>query len=223
MHPLISLVCFLIFAAFVSLGNIVVSLLGLLLLAGTWWYSKTLPTPRAWRMLRRMKLFFISIVLLYSWFTPGQLILPGLENWSPSLEGLLLGAERIVALIILVIAVDSFLNLMSRQQILTALYYFFYPLHFIGFNRERFMLRTLLTLEAATNNTSFSLPEITNAPKDVSAYLDRMSLLVRDLIAAPVNKTEEQIIVVELDSPPVWYFWLIPLVLLMLFVGVRAW
>ncbi|MDH5258174.1 MAG: hypothetical protein OEX07_09195, partial [Gammaproteobacteria bacterium] len=82
MHPLISLICFIIFAAFVSLGQVASSMLGLLFLLVVWVISRQLPAAKAWAMIKRLRIFFVSILIMYLWFTPGQLIWPVLASWS---------------------------------------------------------------------------------------------------------------------------------------------
>lgn len=223
MHPLIVLVSFILFAAFVALGDFWNSLVGIVLLLMVGQITHSAPSARAWKMLRRMKIFFLSIVLLYTWFTPGQLVFPILDNWSPTYEGLLLGSERILALIVLVFAVDSFLNVLGREKILVALYYFFAPLQSLGFDRERFMLRTLLTLEATTQ-TEFKLRDLSkslNPAKSLSGYINQLALMLKSLFETPSSHTIQSAeIVIDIDGPPPARQWLLPCCVTVLFLGV---
>lgn len=223
MHPLISLVSFLLFAAFVSIGDIKNLLAGLLVLMAIWAASQTLPSARAWRMVQKLKLFFISILVLYVWFTPGKLLIPSLDNWSPTVEGLIFGGERIFALVMLVIAVDTLLSLLTKEKILSGLYYLFYPLHLLGFNRESFMIKTYLTLDAVTHKTS--TPDVKNEFqfKNISAYIDTLANHIKTLITQTSIKKAQDEIIIEIDGPPIWYHWLIPLMLFIYFIGVYTW
>ena len=224
MHPLISLVSFLLFAMFVSFGHINLLIAAMLLLLVFWIKNGSKPTPRAWRMIRKMKLFFGSIFILYVWFTPGKLVFPGLDKWSPTYDGLLYGGERIAALIILVFGVDTLLNVLSREKILSGLYYFFYPLHVLRFNRNAFMIRTYLTLEAVTEHrVSVTYRGEKRKLRRVGDYIDLLTNRIKQLIETThLDKLEDEI-VIEIDGPPVWYQWMFPLLLLAYFLGVNWW
>lgn len=223
MHPLIALLCFLIFAAFVSLGDYSIALLGAIILFAVFVFMKYKPGARAWRMLRRMKIFFLSIFLLYTWFTPGKLLIPDFDTWSPTVEGVMYGGERVLALVILILAVDCFLSLLSREKILNALYYFFVPLHIVGFNRERFMLRTLLTLEAVGDNEFAAHVKKNSEIKSFSQYLNQLSQTFQSLIVNPLPVEEKKEIVIHVIEPPKQLQYLIPLIMLCLFLVVYTW
>ncbi len=223
MHPLIVFCCFLVFAVCVSLGDIRLSVAGLLMLVGVWSVLRCKPSPRAWQMLRRMKIFFASIVLLYTWFTPGRLLLPELDTWSPTWEGVMSGSERVMALVVLVLAVDSFLLLLPREKILAALYFFFYPLHVLGFDRQRFMLRTLLTLEAVQANRPILADKSAGSEHGFSHYLDRLAASIAGLLRESENLALHRQCTVDVGEPPPGWQYAIPLSLAMVFSGVAAW
>ena len=68
LHPRIRLVSFLIFAAFVAV-------------------------VKPWPLLKRMRWLFLSLLILYLWFTPGQPLLPTFSR-TPTLELLVLSNLR---------------------------------------------------------------------------------------------------------------------------------
>lgn len=224
MHPLILFVCFIVFAAFVALGDFYVSLFGLFVLGLFWGLFSIVPTKRAWKMLLRMKLFFISILLLYVWFTPGKLVVPVMDHWSPTYEGLYFGSERILALIILVMAVDSLLTYLPKEKILTALYYFFTPLDRLGFDRERFVVRTYLTLDAVSSGEQRFVAIEKQHLSNFSAYLDAVAAHIDSLLHSPMKKEMlNQEVVIEIDKPPALTSWAVPVGLLLCFAGVYLW
>jgi len=227
LHPLISLLSFIVFAAFVSLGQTASSAAGFLLLMLVWLVSRQLPELKAWLMIKRLRIFFLSIFIMYFWFTPGQLVWPLLDRWSPTYDGLAQGMERILALIILVLGVESLLRLMSRSELLVGLFYLATPLLRFGINRERFIVRVLLTLEAVnvqpsldSNNHRFEMRQF--KVRQISQYLAKIS----EMLAARFSLAENQSLnieelVVEIKSPPGWIQWLIPLALFIIFMNLN--
>ena len=124
LHPHIRLVSFLIFAAFAAVG-------------------------KPWPLLRRMRWLFLSLLILYLWFTPGQPLLPTFSS-TPTLEGIEEGLQRIVALVLLALAASLLLQTTPRAPLLAALYRLLAALGWIGIKTERLPVRIALTLEAVT-------------------------------------------------------------------------
>jgi len=215
-----------VFAAFVSLGQIISSLAGLLLLILVWTVTRQLPAPKVWGMVKRLRIFFISLFIMYLWFTPGQLIWPVLDRWSPTLEGLAQALERIGALVLLVFAVESLLRLLNRSELLTGLYFMATPLQCMGVNRERFIVRVLLTLEAVKSPSfqqtdtpgqmpAFKLRQLNQYTRQVSQQLvDK----IIELENQSMNMREVAFAIIPL---PHWSQWLIPLLIITLFVGLN--
>ena len=218
MHPLIRLICFIIFAAFVSLGQYSVLVLGSLLLILTWLVSKQGPSAKVWRMLKRMKIFYFSILLIYLWFTPGEIIFSLFENWSPTYEGLFQALERILALGLLVFAVETLLRLTPRNLLLTGLYYLAAPLVLLGLNRDQFIVRIMLTLDLVSSDQQ------TQAQDDKLAfnqYLNNVTQHLADKITDTINmKTSNDPMIFELQAPPNKMQWMWPVSLLILFLSV---
>lgn len=230
-HPLISLLSFIVFAAFISLGQTVSSLVGLTLLMFVWLLTRQLPAPKAWLMVKRLRIFFLSLFIMYFWFTPGQLIWPMLDTWSPTYEGLTQGLQRISALIILVLGVESLLRLIDRAGLLTALYYLATPFQYVGVRRERFIIRVLLTLEAAEmqvpqtalRNNKNSDAELKLKQKfrlkNINQYITIISQRLADKFSLAANHSEDiDEVVFEIASLPNWIQWLIPLMIAALFI-----
>ena len=222
MHPLISLISFVVFSAFVSLGQAESSIVGILLLLVVWLVSRQAPKPKAWMMIKRLRIFFFSIFIMYLWFTPGQLIWPPFDTWSPTYDGLAQGAQRIIALIILVLGVETLLRLLDRAELLVALYYLATPLQHVGVNRDRFIVRVLLTLEAVEQKpvqdqvSQFGI-------KNINSYLGQISQRLADefnLASGCVEDNRE--VAFEIKALPNWIQWLIPFMIATLFLSLNG-
>ncbi len=141
MHPLIRILLFLGTAVFAPLGG-VEGLAFAAVLLGVLWAGARAPLDRcAWRAVRRLRWLLLSLFVLYAWFTPGRYLVPAWGGWSPTLEGLALGAER--ATLLILIALGAHLLLAStRREALVA------GLGLLQPRGSRFALRLVLTLEA---------------------------------------------------------------------------
>lgn len=148
MHPVISLVSLVIFSLCIAMGTWAQGLLGAFLLfllllrssAGAW--SVIIP------MMRRMRWLWMSLVVVYFWFTPGRPIFPIDSALVPTVEGINLGALRITALSLIVTATGLFLHITTREQLFAALHWLAAPLAYVGVARERLAARMALSLAA---------------------------------------------------------------------------
>jgi len=169
-------------------------------------------------MLKRMKIFYFSILLIYLWFTPGEIIFSLFENWSPTYEGLFQALERILALGLLVFAVETLLRLTPRNLLLTGLYYLAAPLVLLGLNRDQFIVRIMLTLDLVSSDQQ------TQAQDDKLAfnqYLNNVTQHLADKITDTINmKTSNDPMIFELQAPPNKMQWMWPVSLLILFLSV---
>ena len=148
-HPVIRVACLLVAGAALSLGGasqLWAAVLALLVL------YRILPvSPRdAWPLLRRLKIFFLSIFVVYLWFTPGEpllamALLP--RSLIPTDQGLLLGISRIAVLVAIALCVHLLLATTSREELLGAIHWLARPLSRVGVSHERLAVRMTLTLE----------------------------------------------------------------------------
>lgn len=152
MHPLIRVVCFLVFSAWLAFGGAVELACGGALLAGAYLAA----SPRLFRpavtMIYRMRWFLISLFIVYGWFTPGQPLLGGegarlAELW-PTREGVLAGLLRAALLMAIVAGANLLLRTTSRDELLVAVYGLTRPLAWLGVPRERVAVRMVLVVEA---------------------------------------------------------------------------
>jgi energy-coupling factor transport system permease protein len=98
-------------------------------------------------MVLRLRWLFLAILLVYGWWTPGELLFPYAGGFSPVREGLYTGLLRVTALILIVCAVNLLIRTTPRARLLAALCAITRPL-LRDAVRERFAVRLLLTLEA---------------------------------------------------------------------------
>jgi len=168
-------------------------------------------------MVRRLRIFFISIFVMYLWFTPGQLIIPAMDTWSPTYDGLFQGGQRVLALIILVLGVESLLRLTSREDLLSGLYYLATPFQWLGVDRQKFIIRVLLTLEMV-NQQGPLVKQDKIKLRNFRQYLTRVSDYLADHFNA-VNRdsVDAQPMSVEIKALPGWLQWLIPISMVVLF------
>lgn len=153
MHAVIKIICFLIFAAAVSVGETPVLLLGVLLVVPLYLSNfgergrAHLGTAMA--MLKRLRWLFLSIFIVYLFFTPGVLIWPEVL-WGPTEEGVLQGLSRIAVLVLIVAAVNVLLTSTAQDEFFAAIYWCLQPLSWFGVPRERLAVRITLTLESVS-------------------------------------------------------------------------
>jgi len=149
MHPVPRLGTFLVFAVCLSwtsplgLGLAGGVLLIVALITGGAGLAASL------RMILRLRWLFLSILIIYLWFTPGQpLFGSNASRWVPSWEGVSAGTLRVAVLVMLVLAANVLLAITPRQQLVGALVWWCGPLRAMGASPERLALRLSLSLEA---------------------------------------------------------------------------
>lgn len=125
------------------------------------------------RLISRLRWFFLSILILYAWFTPATHQGEGLFSEYP---GLLLGIERVLALVIIVSYAGMMLLLSSRDDIITGIYVLLAPLKRVGLEPERLAVRLGLVLAYVPR---FEQMQSNYSPQAVESYnwIDRVSML----------------------------------------------
>jgi hypothetical protein len=239
MHPVIKIMSFLVFGAAVSVGNGQILLAGISLVLPLYLFGNKIHVRGALVMLKRLKWLFISILIVYLFFTPGQLLWTDVV-WSPTVEGLTQGLLRVAVLVLLVAAVNFLISSTEQDDFLSAILWCFRPLSFVGLDHERLAVRITLTLEEVSqirkkhlyenrNESSNTPPKneatdkfadtIKEEPKllAISRTADR---LFQSVISAAENAPVREISLPEESNPPA-HQWLIPLLLITLFTAVK--
>jgi hypothetical protein len=101
------------------------------------------------RLLKRSRWLLMSLGLLYAWTVNGAWIWPALGGLSPTLEGLAVGGERVVRLMLLLAALALLLHRLSSGDLVYGLYLLGKPFGALGFDRRAFAVRLALAMEWA--------------------------------------------------------------------------
>ena len=139
MHPVNRVICFFIFAFFLSHANLTqlavyaAMLILYLLIVG----SEFLPV---YRLMLRLRWFFLSIVVLYIWLEPA--------GTSSLTAGLTQAFMRIALLCLLIVASYLFVIRIPRDDLMACIYWICYPSRWLGLSPERIALRTRLVVDA---------------------------------------------------------------------------
>ena len=191
-HPLIRIVCFLVFAGWLAFGDVPRVLCAFALLTVGYAWLNSVPVKLAGRMLSRLRWFFLSLLVIYGWFTPGRPLWPGtsgLAAMAPSIEGLLAGAERIAALAAIVLGVNLLLRSTSREQLLSAIYGLARPLAVFGGVRERLAVRMMLVIEALDGTRELVIGRLAARNRSVTG-LRAAGELTSDLLIEIMQRAE---------------------------------
>ena len=151
---------------------------------------------------RRIRWFFLSILILYLWFYPGTALIPLLGRFSPTAEGVNEAVLRISSLLIVISYSVMLVQLTPREQIISGIQTLLLPLTAVGVNTSRFALRLGLVLaivpELMTRQSSAKGPKNT---ADLSAALDRAAVMVKQASEPSDDFALNEITVAELSRP----------------------
>ncbi len=219
MHPVIKVVSFLVIALFLTRARLYGIALTLILLASLYISGIQFNLHSTWRMLRRMRWLFISILVTYLWFTPGVPLIPLLEEYSPTAEGAAGGVLRVATLSLIVIQVGLLLQTTSREELVGAIRWLAAPLGIVGLDRNRLALRIMLILDSVDEVQILlqkQMLEFSAKGKKIS----RIAQSVGGLFQAVVSRAETAplcpITITEQEWPP-FHQWLYPAFLVLLF------
>ena len=122
------------------------------------------------RAIKRFKWFFLVMMAIFAFNTPGEHIASWPFNISPTYEGLLAGFTQTLRICVMLAAISLIIAANTRQQLISGFYFIFLPLKYLGLEVERFAARLWLTLhyvELQRNNITSQdfigrLKEMTN-------------------------------------------------------------
>ena len=153
LHPAVSILCWLIYALAVEWA----SGFSLALIAGLTamlYGTQHNVSPAFFQLIKRSRWLFFSFALLYAWTVNGAWIWPQLGSFSPTLEGLETGGERIIRLVLLLAALALLLHKLSSDDLVCGLYLLSRPFAVFGFDRRAFAVRMALAMEWARSRDS---------------------------------------------------------------------
>jgi energy-coupling factor transport system permease protein len=101
------------------------------------------------QLIRRTRWVMFSLLIIYSYTTPGQPLFEVLGIFSPSQEGMMDGVLQLTRLLSALAALAILLERLDRPQLIAGLYTLFAPMQWLGLSRERLAVRLALTLHYA--------------------------------------------------------------------------
>lgn len=146
MHPGIRVLCLILFGSILSLQGLSALLPAIILIGLVYVFTSVQHLFSSLVMLKRLRFLFISLALIYFWFTPGAPLFETWGNWSPTVEGLWLGSLRILILVLIVLAVHLLLRTSSREELLSAILWVAAPLQWFGIKYQRLAVRLTLVM-----------------------------------------------------------------------------
>ncbi|MCW9024989.1 MAG: hypothetical protein OQK73_09950 [Gammaproteobacteria bacterium] len=219
MHPVIRIINLLVFILCLSRAHAGQLLLGFLILLPHYFQRPT-DVRLAMKMVSRMRWFFLSILILYVWMAPaGQVPEISLQTHIPAL---LMGLERVGALLLIIFAVTYIISSLSREQLLGAIYWLAAPLKLFKLKRETLALRMVLSLEAVQQllsekkNSSTRIEAKSSALQKIKTWLTNTADVYHRLVQHADNQSCKEYTFTQLPLPKL-YEWSFPLLLLILF------
>ena len=122
------------------------------------------------RSIKRFKWFFLVMMAIFAFNTPGEHIAFWPFIISPTYEGLIAGLAQTLRICVMLAAISLIIATNTRQQLISGFYFTFLPFKYLGLEVERFAARLWLTLhyvELQHNNSTSQdligrLKEMTN-------------------------------------------------------------
>ena len=116
-----------------------------------------------YRLMKRLKWFYLVMFLIFVFNTPGQHI----PNWpfdiKPTYEGLKMGGMQVLRIALILAVLSIVLTKNTKQQLISGLYFLLKPLSCVGLDVKRFSARLWLTLYYVelrqTNNSEMPKPK----------------------------------------------------------------
>ena len=219
MHPFIKILCLLattillISASPIRTLVIVIILSLLLLFMGLEYFQAS------WKMCKRMKWFWLSLLVLYGWFIPGTPVFI-FENISveyiPSIEGLSAGGLRATALLSIVSAVVLMMKSTSQEELIVSIMWLISPLRLLKIKTAQFSARLVLTLDTVTNTENSIKDALDETNNKISIFqhgINSMATLLVNIETQAIKNSDTKIVLPQLNAPEL-YQWLIPLILI---------
>ena len=125
------------------------------------------------RSVRRFKWFFLVMIIIFAFNTPGEHIKGWPFEVSPTYEGLIAGLTQLLRILVILAGLSLLLTLNTRQQLISGLYFLFLPLKYLGLQVERFAARLWLTLHyVERQNEQHAIKDVMVALKNITTVDD---------------------------------------------------
>ncbi len=221
MHPVIRIISFLTLAVALSVGSRWghVAVAAVLVLAG-YLLAHHRGLPQLLRMVMRLRWLWLSLCIVYFWFTPGMPVWPVLGAWSPTLSGVEEGLLRGAVLLLIAAAANLLLQTTAQDQLLAAIRWLAMPVRLGGGSPDRLALRLALVLDSvphlrASAGKSEPVPEAGFRAR-IRGIAGRVSSRFRTVLAEAASMPTREIEVPD-TGPPTWLEWLLPVAMVALF------
>jgi len=221
MHPVIRILCFLALITALARANF-----PFILLADTIFLLFALRSSQdifafTWRLMRRMRWFWLSIILLYTLMTPGggQSVMLGAVELS--VGGFWLGLERCLALATVLLFFSLLIHTTPPVQLQGALYWLFRPLRRLGLPANKLSIRIALTLQKIHALQSHWLSD--TGQQKLKSWRDipeRIAALIHEVFTQAEAKPAQIEISLETSAPGYWQ-WFVFIILVTFIVAVR--
>ena len=183
--------------------------------------------------LKRLKWFFLSILLLYLWFTPGQSITTWIPYISPTIEGIKLALARIFALTLMVFALHVFVKSIERDQLIVAVLWWLKPLLWLGLPQQSLAIRISLVMQliedvqvictdVTKRDGSIKYHSILKTEsvilQKIDAVAERITAIIATVINNAINMPVQKVKPLSSNQAPPIYQWLFPALMLSIFM-----
>lgn len=173
-------------------------------------------------MMYRLRWFFLSILIVYLWLTPGEPVFAVQSVLAPSIDGLIMGASRLLSLLAVILVVNLMLTTTRAQELFPAISWLASPLSLLGISRERIAVRLVLTMQTIASAEQLCR-ECQEKLRGRSFYQKAATALgeITDQIQIKANQSALQELQIEDPGPPPVYQWGFIAVVLLLFIIVN--
>jgi hypothetical protein len=211
MHPAIRILLLLIITGFMVTGHLYALVAGIVLSIALYSTRILAPDAHLLRMILRMRWFFLSIMILYAWFTPGTALLPVLQDYSPTQQGLKEGLVRCSVLIVILSLVHWLVRTSSREELIQGIYWLARPMKWVGLKPEVMAVRLALVLEMVPiiQGKLWSRPVTAEAHTTHTRQIVKHAVAVLDNALYEADNAERIEIELATGQPPALSEWLI--------------
>lgn len=221
MHPVIRIVSFLTLAIALSVGGGWghVGAAGVLVVGG-YGVAHRRGLPHLATMILRLRWLWLSLCVVYFWFTPGAPVWPALGAWSPSTAGVQQGLLRAAVLLLIASGANLLLQTTAQDQLLAAIRWIATPVRLVGGSRDRLALRLALVLETVPRMRALggqpAAAADTGFRSRIGGIAGRVAARFRAVLAEAAAMPSREIPIPDTGAPA-WREWLVPLAMLALF------
>jgi hypothetical protein len=134
--------------------------------------------------------------------------------------GLLFALQRIIVLIIFVLAAHLFLSTTPIPHIIAALQFYLIPLNMIGFNTDKLAIRLALVLDIVQIvQTLYIKKSPTMSKNPIKIISKRVSGLLLEVLTRAETTPLRSLEIPQFSKPPLWQ-WAYPLLIFgLIFIG----